>query len=1022
MKKFILILLAGGFLILSSQAQYAPSKILYEAEGREISDPREHSFADFDQDGDIDIAVPSYDDGKISWFENDGAGNFVQHVIAYHVMGSTQTVATDLNNDGLTDIISVSFSDNKIRWFENEGNGNFALEQFITDEIVRPSNVMANDVDGDNDQDILLTGNDESKVVWLENTNNGSNFIRHNIEATDWNSNSIRTADFDNDGDIDLVNYYTSLRQIEILENDGTGQFSLKDSITEPWDSYIYRLYTGDINNDGFEDLLYNVSGSKIKFKLNDGLGNFVDGGEFAIPLSSIYGFEVIDFNSDGNQDIIAGGYSNLIWMKNDGQLQFTIDTIYDAIINNLGMADLNGDGMLDVTGTSYNSIYWYESEEIVEGNVEAKIISHTSVENEILPNYKIGKVDSDAHIDFLLTSARPAVYNQSKLLPLYRNNQNQVVEGEPVLDINYFLEDFWKVNVDEDPSEELIFIINQFQIGMFDYNEAGYYDPIPQVTFFDSSFSIEIHDIKDLDNDGDLDLLTSFIDWPDRYLIKLLNDGNGDFSEAVSVIESPVEAEKVKSGDINMDGLEDIVVINKSQLMYYENDGNGGYLDPVLAELPKREGNLPSYVNIELADLNGNGDLEIFTTVLIYGDYLPGCHWFCGQTRYEVFIVYDLNPNTGNLFRRELYNEWLHDHSSVDYKLIYKDINEDGYIDILTYLEYSDLLVWITADDDANFEVLEVVNNELYTNYNSDIYINSEDIDLDGDEDVFVLHSNQDFSRLEMYESITNSPDADEDGHLVYLDCDDNNALIGDTLPELNVTDDIELCEGETLLLQVNDPISGLNYQWNGPEEFLAEGDQIEITEVEQLNDGFYEVIALTDICTTDPSEVMVNVLDLPNVEITEFESALTAESEFAQTYQWYLNGVAIDGANEASYVAEVTGLYHVEVTSLNGCVNISSTLNVIVTGLFTSAIGSDIVFYPNPISSKELLTINFGDYLSNAKTYTIRDIAGKIVDKGYLNSGVQQIDISNCNLGLHLIEFLIDETTYWGKLNVIR
>ena len=47
--------------------------------------------------------------------------------------------------------------------------------------------------------------------------------------------------------------------------------------------------------------------------------------------------------------------------------------------------------------------------------------------------------------------------------------------------------------------------------------------------------------------------------------------------------------------------------------------------------------------------------------------------------------------------------------------------------------------------------------------------------------------------------------------------------------------------------------------------------------------------------------------------------------------SYQWYLNGEPIEDANQSTYIAEVSGTYHVEFTTSDGCDGSSFPIDVI-------------------------------------------------------------------------------------------
>ena len=74
-------------------------------------------IADVDADGNLDLVTASYADGKIAWFQNDGAvlPTFTEQVISTSAAGARDVSTADLDGDGDLDILSASFSDDKIR-------------------------------------------------------------------------------------------------------------------------------------------------------------------------------------------------------------------------------------------------------------------------------------------------------------------------------------------------------------------------------------------------------------------------------------------------------------------------------------------------------------------------------------------------------------------------------------------------------------------------------------------------------------------------------------------------------------------------------------------------------------------------------------------------------------------------------------------------------------------------------------------------------------------------------------------
>ena len=93
-------------------------------------------------------------DNKISWFENDGSGNFTEHIIIQNWMGSgfvmvrdhLNNIDVDIDGDGDTDILASAIPPgNRICWFENE------LDSLVDCAVVMIENrIKKNELNGMN--------------------------------------------------------------------------------------------------------------------------------------------------------------------------------------------------------------------------------------------------------------------------------------------------------------------------------------------------------------------------------------------------------------------------------------------------------------------------------------------------------------------------------------------------------------------------------------------------------------------------------------------------------------------------------------------------------------------------------------------------------------------------------------------------------------------------------------------------------------------------------------------------------
>lgn len=125
-----------------------------------------------------------------------------------------------------------------------------------------------------------------------------------------------------------------------------------------------------------------------------------------------------------------------------------------------------------------------------------------------------------------------------------------------------------------------------------------------------------------DVDGDADNDLLGLFDNKHFRWLAN--TDGNGDFSIALDVVSATEPIGRWTTGDMNNDGLTDIVFLDglETTVWWYENEGNAVFAAPVAI------GAIPATpAAMRLADITGDG----FPDVVMIIDLGDGgdLYWF---------------------------------------------------------------------------------------------------------------------------------------------------------------------------------------------------------------------------------------------------------------------------------------------------------------------------------------------------------------------------------------------------------
>lgn len=154
------------------------------------------------------------------------------------------------------------------------------------------------------------------------------------------------------------------------------------------------------------------------------------------------------------------------------------------------------------------------------------------------------------------------------------------------------------------------------------------------------------------------------------------------------------------------------------------------------------------------------------------------------------------------------------------------------------------------------------------------------------------------------------------------------------------------------------------------------------------------------------------------PTIAVTDV-TMLTATAGYT-SYQWFLDGEAIDGATEATYIALTSGNYIVEAVNQDGCSTNSTAVSVVVTSVEEALDLEWVVISPNPFRE------NFQLEVSAIKTENfilkIRTIDGRLVYQSDEEIGTtfrKRIDLREQSPGIYLLSLEKDGVEIVRKLN---
>ena len=281
------------------------------------------AWADFDNDGNIDVFVPNQKNQDNFLYKNLGNGTFkALEEVPATVDGGLSFTSTwgDIDNDGYVDLFVSNgglAGKGKNFLYKNENGKSFSkVNGIITQDSLQSGGATFVDYDLDGDVDLYVPG---ETIRMYTNNGNGRFTLDTNAIFTHYKSSegictSGGWADFDNDGDFDLLQVYTGGEKNRLYVNKGNMGFerAYLGDLTSDVSASFHVLWL-DIDNDGFQDVIVPNWGTKALVYISNQGRSFKRINISGLSKQTLKASMVStsDFDLDGDLDLAIGNWPN---------------------------------------------------------------------------------------------------------------------------------------------------------------------------------------------------------------------------------------------------------------------------------------------------------------------------------------------------------------------------------------------------------------------------------------------------------------------------------------------------------------------------------------------------------------------------------------------------------------------------------------------------------------------------------------------------------------------------------------
>lgn len=229
---------------------------------------------------------------------------------------------------------------------------------------------------------------------------------------------------------------------------------------------------------------------------------------------------------------------------------------------------------------------------------------------------------------------------------------------------------------------------------------------------------------------------------------------------------------------------------------------------------------------------------------------------------------------------------------------------------------------------------------------------------------------------------------------------------------PLISVIGDTSFCTNARATL--SGPNGYVDYRWTGTNSFFAYDQSIVVTP--QYTTNYQLIVADSVGCQSLPSSKTIQVTGIERPYAYLFQGLL--QTDLADAYQWFLNGVAIKDSIKSTMRPTLNGFYTVQVIR-KGCKSLmSAPVNVIRTALTALAANQRFEVSPNPVNDVLRLYTEGVD----KGIISVTNVLGRTLMLHPLQTGESFLSVETWQTGIYFVQLKTDSGILLATQRILK